>query len=140
MKGDIVPETLWIILLSVMVFIIIFIVVPKFWKDMALSVSNNAPNVVIRDIASLITISGAAPNKITIYYEIPSEQYIYNLDVNGRKLALEMVTQTTDVKGVLKKVTDEIPIDPYASIVGAKKFVIQKIRENDENIYEVDSS
>lgn len=137
MKADIVTEALWIIALCVLIFLLIFLIVPKFWKAIAKTIALSSPSIVIRDLAGLITISGAAPHTITISYEIPTEKYSYNLEVNGRILTLEMLGETKAVKGVIKKATDEIPIDPQTSILDSKSFTIYKTREDDKNFYEV---
>lgn len=139
MKGDIASDVLWIIALSVLIFLIIFYMVPKFWKDIAMSISRNAPNVVARDLASLVTISGAAPHTIIISYKVPTEKYSYNLNIDGRKLDLEMLGETKHIKGIISKASNEIPIDPQTSIYDTRTFVIEKYREGSENMYEVNS-
>jgi hypothetical protein len=137
MKGDIVTETIWIIALSVMIFLIVFVAVPKFWKDIALTAVLSSPDVVIRDIAGLVTISGAAPHDIIIYYEVPTTKYSYNLQISGRNLTLEMLGEEKIVNKVTAAISAEIPIDPEASVFDATTFTIEKFREGGNNVYEV---
>lgn len=137
MKANIVTETIWIIGLTILIFLIIFVLVPKFWKSIAQTAILSSPEVVIKDIAGLVTISGAAPHDITIYYEAKTEKYSYNLDIAGRILTLEMLSEqriTEDIKG---KTTDEIPIDPHTSIYDSTIFTIEKMRKDEKNVYEV---
>jgi len=84
-----------------------------------------------------MTISGAAPHDITIYYKAPSEKYNYNLEVNGKILTLEMIRSDDISKKVKEKVTDEIAIDPQTSISDSRIFTIQKVRKDGKNIYDV---
>jgi len=137
MKGDIVTETLWIIGLSILIFLIVFVIVPKFWKKIAETAILSSPSVIIRDISGLMTISGAAPHDITIYYKAPSEKYNYNLDINGKILTIEMISSEDITKKIKEKVNDEIPVDPQVSITESRIFTIQKTRENEKNLYEV---
>ncbi|OGW54472.1 MAG: hypothetical protein A2Y81_11745 [Nitrospirae bacterium RBG_13_43_8] len=137
MKGDIVTETIWIIALSVMIILIVFVALPKFWKDIAFTAILSSPEVVIRDIAGLVTISGAAPHDITIYYEVPTTKYSYNLMINGRNITLEMLGDEKILDKITATTSDEIPIDPEASISDSTTFTIEKFREDGKNIYEV---
>ena len=137
MKGDIVTETIWIIALSVMLILIVFVAVPKFWKDIAFTAILSSPEVVIKDIAGLVTISGAAPHDITINYEVPTTKYSYNLLISGRNLTLEMLGDEKILNKITARTSDEIPIDPEASVMGSTTFTIEKLREGWNNIYEV---
>lgn len=137
MKANIVTETLWIIGLTVLIFFIIFVIVPKFWRTIAETAILSSPAVVIKDVAGLVTISGAAPHSITINYDTHAEKYSYNLDINGRALSLEMISEEKITKDIKQKVTDEIPIDPQTSISDTTIFTIEKTRKDDKNVYEV---
>lgn len=137
MKADVVPETIWIIALSVLMFLIIFLVVPKFWKDIAMTAVLSSPDIVIKDIAGLVTISGAAPHDITINYKVYTDQYSYNLQVSGRNLTVEMLGEEKIINKITATASDEIPIDPEASIMDSTTFTIQKTTEDGKNSYEV---
>jgi len=137
MKGNIVTETLWIIGLSILIFLIVFVVIPKFWRSIAETAILSSPDVIVRDLSGLITISGAAPHDITIYYETSTEKYSYNLEVDGKILNLEMISSDDISKQVKEKVSDEILIDPHTSIFDSRIFTIQKTRDNKQNSYEV---
>jgi hypothetical protein len=137
MKGDVVTETIWIIALSVMLILIVFVAVPKFWKDIAFTAILSSPEVVIKDIAGLVTISGAAPHDITINYDVPTTKYSYNLQVSGRNLTLEMLGEEKILNKITAKTSDEIPIDPEASVLDSTTFTIEKNTEDGKNSYEV---
>jgi hypothetical protein len=137
MKADVVPETVWVIALSVLMFLIIFLVVPKFWKDIAQTAVLSSPDVVIKDIAGLVTISGAAPHDITINYKVDTDTYSYNLQVSGRNLTVEMLGAEKIMNKITAAASDEIPIDPEASVLDSTTFTIQKTVADGKNLYEV---
>jgi hypothetical protein len=137
MKADIVTETIWIIALSVMIFFITFVAVPRLWKDIAFTALQSSPDVVARDIAGLVTISGAAPHQITIYYKVPTEKYSYNLQISGRNLTVEMLGEEKIINKITARASDEIPIDPQSSVSDSTIFTIEKLREEGKNVYEV---
>jgi hypothetical protein len=137
MNGSVVTEVLWIIGLTVLIFLIAFVVLPRFWKDIAQTAIFASPEVIVKDISGLITISGAAPHSIQISYDTNSKKYSYNLDVNQRNITLEMISGEVLAKKVKAKVNDEIPIDPNSYVPDSTTFTIEKTRNDDVNYYEV---
>ena len=137
MKGDIVSETIWIIGLSVLIFLIVFVGVPKFWKAIAEEAILSSPDVIVKDISGLMTISGAAPHDITIYYKAPSEKYLYNLEIKGKIVTIEMISSDDITKKIKKAVDDDIAVDPDVRITESRIFTIEKTRYDERNLYDV---
>jgi len=82
-----------------------------------------SPDIATRDIAGLITISGAATHKISILYG--TEDANYNIEVKGRLVTVERL----DDQG---KVAERSPpsktaIDPNVLLTNVNKIVIENI-------------
>jgi len=137
MKGQSkVTEVIFFIGLVVLLLQLIFIY-PKLWKELIDSVIHTSPLIVVRDIAGLITVSGAAPDTIKIFYKVPTDKYSYNLNVDKRTVKLQMLDENG--KPIGSEAITQIPIDPTVSLQNKISFIIEKTRIAGRNFYEVKS-
>ncbi len=133
MKGQAqVTEILTTLGIAVLTVSLIFIV-PKLLNDFIKMMILAKAEIVARDIAGLITVSGAAPEEIIIHYETPSEDITYNVDIDGRVVNVEMLGE----EKIIEKSSSRSGVDPDTSLKDAKTFTILKIREGQKNTYDI---
>ncbi|HKZ45432.1 MAG TPA: hypothetical protein VJ343_01885 [archaeon] len=134
MKGDATINTIGLVVITVATLTLFFTVLPSIvdliWKEVSLS----SPTVVAKELAGLISISGAAPDSIKISY-YPSN-YHYDLDIENRVVVVAMSEE--EGGKLLERVPGiaTVPIDPTNSFGSVNSFFISKSQDR----YEVDAS
>lgn len=82
-----VPDLIGLILLGILASGIIFLLINFVFANIIPLFAEGSTEVVSRDLADLITISGIAPYKITIDYQ-PTDNTVYNVSIDSRVLTL----------------------------------------------------
>lgn len=129
-------------IVGIVAIIVIFVSVaatiflPGMIADMYAEIALVSAEVVARDLAGFITISGAATDSITIYY-IPSEQHKYDVAIGNRIVDVKLLTVEYGMKG---QAIAKTAVDPAASRENVNSFTIKKWRENEQNKYGVEAS
>ena len=85
-----------------------------------------SPDVVTRDIAGLVTITGAAPYKITILYG--SDQAHYNIEIKDRLVSVEQIDDQGKIIG--KSPKSKTAIDPEIQLENVNRLLIENILGN----------
>ncbi len=136
MKGQSeVTEVIFLIGIVLLLFILIFSY-GKMWRELLESLVSTSPKIVVRDIAGLVSISGAAPDSIKISYEVPTDQYSYYLEIKDRAVKVRLLDKN---KVILEEDSSQTVVDPTASIYDKVSFIIQKKMIEGKNVYEVKS-
>ncbi len=100
------------------------VAIPGWINDAARLFALTSAEIVTRDLAGLISISGAAPDKIIITYAIEKEGVSYNVDLQDRVITVVRLSEgskpsdpakTTYVIGFVNKIVED-----------AKTFVVEK--------------
>ncbi|MDI6798883.1 MAG: hypothetical protein QMD12_02720 [Candidatus Aenigmarchaeota archaeon] len=123
MKGDVAVETLGVIVAIAATITLFFIIFPRMIESMWKEIALYSPSVVSRELAGLITISGAAPHSISISY-YPSN-LPYNVKIKNRAVSVSL---SEKAEGILEKTPamSTIPIDPEASFADVNYFETRK--------------
>jgi hypothetical protein len=109
-------------------------VIPYMFKDIFDMSSLSSAEIVARDLGGMITISGAAPNEMTISHRMHST-YKYTIDIADRFASAKMTTPVYDMKGEAysKTAIDDI----HYSAEGINYVKIEKELTEDGNTYTV---
>lgn len=84
MKGaESVATVLGAIFITVIVVFFFYYIFPLFFGDLFQSIALSSSEIVARDIAGFISVSGVAPDEISIQYS-PSSSVFYNVSVSQR--------------------------------------------------------
>lgn len=84
------------------------------------------PDATTKDLAGLITISGAATQKITILYPISNMKY--NVYIGNRLVSTEILDDKGNIAG--KSPPSKIAIDPNADLKSISSVKIEKTFTN----------
>jgi len=123
MKGDVTVNTIGLVAMAIVTLVLFFLILPQvisfLWKEIALT----SPNIVSKELAGYIAISGAAPNSILISY-YPSN-LPYDVEIKKRIVSVSM---SEEAGGLLEKTPSKftIPIDPEGSFEEVNSFFISK--------------
>jgi len=112
-----------------LIFFFVFIL-PKFVSAMFQMIALQSAKVVSRDLAGFITISGAATDRITIFYQ---PQAKYNVGIADRVVIVEALEGLKDIA------TAKAGVDPRASFKSVNYFEIRKWIDVQQNKYEVEA-
>jgi len=133
MKGDVTINTIGLIVMAAVTLTLFFVFLPKIidmlWKELAL----HSPSVVSKELSGYISISGAAPDSITISY-YPSN-LPYDVEIENR---IASVWMSAEAKGTMERTPAKgtFPIDPIGSFSEVNSFSISK----SDGQYEVDAT
>lgn len=87
-KGmETVANVLGAVFITAIVVFFFYYVFPLFFGDMFKSIALTSTDVVSRDLAGLVSVSGVAPNQIIIKYN-PSSSIQYNVSVQNRVVSV----------------------------------------------------
>ncbi|MEM5843926.1 MAG: hypothetical protein QW841_01645 [Candidatus Aenigmatarchaeota archaeon] len=107
----------------VVCFLILLMQIPKIYKDVFDMLALSSADVVSRDIAGLISISAAAPHKITLIYNTTYKEVSYTVELKDR---------VATVTYILKGEAQDSVSSPYAidnlntKIENQKCFMVTK--------------
>lgn len=128
-------EVLGIVLLIIATVTFAFLLLPKWISDMYGLIALSSAEVVARDLARLVTISGAAPHDITIRDRLHSS-YEYDVDIENRLVRVKLLTVQYGMKGeaIAKSGVDGIEYHGKSiNYLEIKKEIV-----GGENIYKVE--
>lgn len=135
MKGQSeVIEILVFIAFAFVFVLLLAVILPKYLSDINKLFSLISADVVAKDLSGLITVSGVAANKITIYYS-PSDVVTYNVDIKDRIVNVELLESKDKVKE--KSSPEKTAVDPQLQESNVNSFTIMKSIENNQIVYEV---
>jgi hypothetical protein len=128
-------EVLTIICVSALVVMLAFMV-PKMIEDMASLFALGSAEAVARDLAGLITISGAAFDDASISYVGADERIAYDVNITARLVSVQAFRVTggagarvlEPIGGIeaMEHGYGKIPFDVEASVKGENDFDITK--------------
>lgn len=133
MKGGVVINTIGLVVMAAVILTYLFVLLPRIidmlWKELALQ----SPSVVSKELSGYISISGAAPDSITISY-YPSN-LPYDVEIEDR---IASVWLSEEAEGIMERTPGKgtFPIDPIGSFSEVNSFFISK----SEGQYEVDAT
>jgi hypothetical protein len=136
MEGTIELKVLWMVFLFA-IMVILIMMLPNLAEDLFKMIALASADVVSKDLAGLISISGAAPEKIVITYQTPSKEFFYDVKIKDRIVDVKMIGEG---KAVISNATARCAVDPEASFKNVQKFVIEKTMENGKNKYKVEAT
>ena len=136
-NGELV-EILMTVTLSVCLVTVAF-KAPQIMGEMADMITLSSAERTALDLGGLITISGAAQDKITIYYENEEETISYDIEIEDRMLNIKNIrvygetvvsSETTVSKGWAKIGYGDVTLN----LIDVRDFVIEKDKEVDGKI------
>jgi hypothetical protein len=145
MKGQEEPGIIGMILIGILAAALLYLLIEFVFSNMIPLFASGSVQVISRDLAGLVTISGIAPYKITIDYS-PTSDIIYNVSIDSRILTASTLESNpkpmTISSGVSQYATAKTAIDNLkTSLVNAKSFEIKKETkfsdQTRENVYSV---
>ena len=112
-----VANVLGALFIGAIVLFFFFYIFPVFFGDMFKSIALSSSDIVARDMAGLVSVSGIAPNQITIEYN-PSSSTQYNASIQNRLVKIGL------------------PIDKsnWANLLGVSDVSIAKIALDNLNV------
>jgi len=120
MKGQAeTTEILAIIGMIVVLIVVIPIIIPIIQKTIE-SFTIDSPEVISKDLASLISTSVASTDDIVIKYSVPSGR-LYDVSISDK-----MVTVSMELRDEIKESSDPILIDARGDFTNTKDFLIKK--------------
>jgi len=130
MKGQReVTEIFSILGLIVVLIALIPVIIPTIQEAIKLF-TVDSPEVVSKDLASLISASVSAPHDILIKYNTPSDSS-YNVSIDNR-----LITVSRELTSGKQESSSPIPIDAKTSFSDVKDFIIQKkVQDNVERYF-----
>ena len=114
------------VLIAAIVVFYFYYIYPLFFRDLFKSIALSSAEIVARDLAGFISVSGVAPNEIKIAYN-PSESYKYNVAIGER-----LVQVYLSIKNLPKEVT---PVKEIATAKSAVDNINEKA--NEVNFFEI---
>jgi len=145
MKGQEEPGIIGMILIGIIAAGLLYLLIEFVFSNLIPIFATGSVQVVSRDLAGLITISGVAPYKITINYA-PEADIVYNVSIDSRILTAYTLEgqgkPLTISSGVSQYASSKTAIDNIkTSLVNVKSFEIKKTTQFTgqirENIYSV---
>jgi len=121
------------VLINVVIFIVVtaltlFLAMQIFpiFADIVKTAVLFSPEVATRDIAGLITISGAATHKITILYG--TDEAKYNIAIKDRLVTVERLDEEgKEGKVSARSTPSKTAVDPSVLLQNVNKILIEKI-------------
>lgn len=98
-----ITEIISLVAIGIALIFFFVVILPKFVDTMFQLIALASAQVVSRDLAGLITISGAAPGRITIFYQ---PQAKYNVGIADRIVSVELL------EGLKDRATAKAGVDP----------------------------
>jgi len=111
------------IFIAAIVVFFFYYIFPLFFGDLFKSIALSSGEIVARDIAGFISVSGVAPNEIKIEYS-PSSSVQYNVSVNQRVVEVNVANERANIKEVASAKTAVDNLN--ANIILANIFDISK--------------
>jgi|GEM_PF-6165571 hypothetical protein len=137
MKGIALTEALLIILIIVLS-VLFLIQIAKFFNDFFSLLVLYAPEIMVRDIASLVTASASFDGRATFEYK-PQIKLAYNLIVKDRVYEAELVRGGEAIRPTVRFGSSKAGVDGVETeLQNVPGFLI--IKENGEVKYEIKSS
>jgi hypothetical protein len=134
MKGQAeVMEPLVFVLFAVLFIGFLVIVLPNLLGNMYKLFSLTSAEVVAKEIAGFISVSGVAPHKITIYYSPGT--LIYDVGVDDRLVRVNLLNKDNSVKE--KSVAEKTAVDPFLDEKSVNYFTIMKYIRALEYLYDI---
>ncbi len=128
-------DVLMTVILSICVLAVAF-KVPEIIDDMSSLLTLSSAERTALDLGGLITISGAAQDRITIYYENEDETISYDITIDDRMIDIKNIrvngeisisSETTIAKGWAKIGYGDVSL----SLEDVRNFIIEKDRDDD---------
>jgi len=146
-------EIFMLVCVAAVICIIIF-ALPGMMSSMASLFALGSAEAVSRDVAGLVTISGAAFEDATITYKGASEALVYNVLIKDKLVSIDTIqlssgagvgagaTQSSSGAGVVsstafKHGVSRIPFDVSADIIAKNAFTITKSLFPDGSNYDI---
>ncbi len=127
---------------------IMFMVISGTFEDLAKQIAQESSEVVAKDIAAFLTVSGAAPEDITITYK-PSTKFSYDVEIKDRFVGIKSLFDNEYTEGARILVWKLGPISweektavdakTQGDIKNTKTFVITKTVDNGKYVYKIKS-
>lgn len=133
MKGSTKTSEVLLYVLMTLVILGMSLNFTKFTEDVHNIYFTTSSEIIARDLAGLISISGSAPDRITIDYVTSSEKYKYNVKVNDTFVEVSAVDENGQTKGFPSQIAHAIKSMESKSFNEKRVFRITKTRENGEN-------
>ncbi len=139
-----IPRSLWAVAVVGIFVAIMFLLISQSFQDLAKQIALESAEVVAKDLAGFITISGAAPEEIKITYK-PSTKFSYDVEIGGRIVRVSSLLDGDYREGprIFVWEFDPLPwkekttIDTTANFKNEKNFVIQKFVKDGKYVYSV---
>jgi hypothetical protein len=137
-KGTETPATaLGILLIVIGIVALFYFIFPLVFGDIFKTISLSSAEIVARDIAGFISVSGVAPNEIKINYN-PSESSKYNMIINDRVVQVFLDTEKIKTKEVATAKSATGGIDEKFDLVNIfeiRKSTISSIDQNEMKVF-----
>lgn len=146
-KGDVTPDTLGMIVITIGLIILGFLMFMKVTKSFIEGFAASSAKVVAMDLSSLTSLSLAA-EEVKIEYEVPTETVEFIVKANGyiRVQRMDDTYCKEEERPLIKKVIGEEPISEdefckalepvlFTPVIGkdrGRKFVIRKVEDGVE--------
>jgi len=135
MKGQAeVTEVVKFVGLTLLFVLFIGLILPKLLYDMYKMFSLISAEVVAKEIAGLVSVSGVAPHQITIYYS-PSSSVTYDVKVGDRLVRVDLLNKDKTVKE--ESVAEKTAVDPFLDASSVNYFTIMKYFRDGEDLYKI---
>ncbi len=137
-------DSLFLVFSTFISVVIFYMIMSGAVSDMVALISLQSSEVVVRDIASFITVTGGAPDEIKIFYT-PSDTFTYDLTVTNRTVNIIRLKDGQEVDrstifgyqfpsyGSYGKSA----VDPEASFTNVNTFTISKFTQDQHYIYSI---
>ncbi|MEM2506776.1 MAG: hypothetical protein QXG39_03755 [Candidatus Aenigmatarchaeota archaeon] len=135
MKGTIVSDTIGVLAIIIMIFIFFFQIFPRILEIITDIFSKTSAEAVAKQLASFITVSGAATYRIEISY-IPSRTITYNIQTNNRMIKVNPNYKVTYGEKTSALHSYAVPIEDF-SFRNVNFFKIEKIFEDGDSYYSI---
>jgi len=117
------------VILSACIIVVAF-KIPQIVEDIATLLTIASAEATARDLAGLITVSGAGQDSITIIYEGEDESIVYDVIIEDRTVKITSIKSVEEVAGE----AEEIKSIGAPAKIGFGKIAVGELSESFENV------
>ena len=139
-----ITDAIYIVISVAIAVAAIFLFITENFTALARQIALESAEVVAKDTAGFITVSGAAPDEARIIFK-PSTKFKYDLEVSGRIVEVKSLLDNEYTEGPsffgFKPGpfvwSEKAAVDPEASFKSIDTIVISKVVANGQYVYQV---
>ncbi len=139
-----ITDSLFLVIATASFIAIMFFFITQSFNELAKQMASDSAEVVAKDLAGFITVSGASPMEMTITYK-PSTVFTYNIEVKDRIVKASSMLDGKSVEGP-RFFGMEIPAiwmdktavgDLHTGLSNVKTIEIQKSVSDGKYVYKI---